>query len=85
MKNAETAALLRRGDTDADRRSLAASLLAHRKHEVTSKRSVRIQCAQAAKAFWDRLTPEQKQREMRKRRKTGILRKKQKALGSVVE
>lgn len=83
VQSLRAASILRRSDTAEGARSLAATVLAHRKYEAVGKRAVRIQCAQAAKAFWDRLTPEEKQREMRRRRKIGLLRKKQKALGVV--
>jgi hypothetical protein len=80
MKDSETAAALGRKSTEPEERSRAGSLLAHRKHAITAPRTRRRQCAQAAKSYWNRLSPEDRVREMRRRRKIGVIRKKRAAL-----
>jgi len=67
---------LRRETSDAETKSLAGAQLAQIKHQRTSPRTRRRQCAQAAKAFWDRIPPQDRGRIMRLRRKKGMLRKK---------
>jgi hypothetical protein len=79
--DSETAAVLRRKVSSAEDRSFAASMLAKRRHQLTAPRTRRRACARAAKAFWDRLSPEDRVIEMRRRRKLGYIRKKKAALG----
>lgn len=72
---------LRKKTTDAETRSEAGSALATIRHQRTAPRTRRRQAAQAAKAFWDRLSPSDRRIEMRRRRKLGYIRRKKRALG----
>jgi len=75
------AALLRgKGVSDEDR-SKAASELATLKNQMTAPRTRRRQAAHAARTLWQGMSPEDRKKEMRRRRRLGIRRKKLRALG----
>lgn len=66
---------------DEQERSAAAAELAKLAHQQRTPRVRRKMASQAAKSFWDGLTPTERRTEMRRRRKLGIIRKKRRALG----
>jgi hypothetical protein len=81
MKPEETlAAVLRDKDATDAEKSAAAAELAHLRHQNTAPRTRKRSAAKAARALWDKMTPEQRSKEMRRRRRLGIKRRKARAL-----
>jgi hypothetical protein len=76
-----SARALRSKDVGADERSEAAAILGRRRQKLTAPRTRRRQCAQAAKSYWDKMSPTERSKEMARRRRLGHLKKKKAALG----
>ncbi len=56
-------------DEDKETISRAMRMLAARKWKKTTKKEAKAQLTQASRAYWDKLTPEQRSTEMKRRAK----------------